>query len=98
MEKEKIITRLDSFWDIDEGFFFKIREGRFLLVEAEEVMKFLKKIDFDNHEYIDKEIVTMLWYIPTFLEYNSHYFVDNKDFESTKNKLTNEISRILGIP
>ncbi len=98
---EEIIAQLESTWDIDTGFFGKLREGKFDKELYNDFMQLLRTISFEEEELISSRVVSLLWYIPLFMEWQKERVkkeIDIKEYELLKTAVENELERILGIP
>jgi hypothetical protein len=66
------LDRLNNLWD---EFFMEIRDGNFKEEMYEHVLAELKKVD-TNKLYLEKELVTLIWFIPTYLDQNGKAWVE----------------------
>lgn len=92
---------LEKFWDLESGFFFLLREGVLNYEEGKELLRVLKNISFDDDEYIPRDAVKFLWYIPTFLDFNKENVEDHNQYEDfllLKASIEEEVVRILELP
>ena len=97
---QEIIEELESTWDIDSGFFGKLRKGKFDKDLYNEFMQFLRRISFEE-ELVSSRAVSLLWYIPLFMEWQKERVIetiDIKEYKILKTAIENELERILGIP
>lgn len=95
------IEQLDLSWDIDEGFFGNLRQGKFDNGLFTNFMSLLKSISFDDEELIPRRAVSLLWYIPLFMEWQKERVagtISLNDYDNKKTQIENELERILGIP
>lgn len=101
MNNQNIIDNLNKCWDYNEGFFGKLRQGLFDEVLFKEFLKLLKEISFDGADCIPKNVVSMLWYIPLFMEWQKERIskvIDLIEYSSKKTQIENELEKILGTP
>lgn len=95
------IEQLDLSWDIDEGFFGNLRQGKFDNGLFTNFMSLLKSISFEEDELIPRRVVSLLWYIPLFMEWQKERVagtISLDDYNNKKTQIENELERILGIP
>lgn len=94
------IEELGKAWDNDTGLFYKIRYGHFDEDQYEKNLELLKSISFENIDHIPKEAVRLLWFIPTFMEWNKHRQkeIDIDIYQQKITSFQNELERILGMP
>ena len=96
------IEKLDLSWDYDEGFFGKLRQGIIDKNLYREFISLLTAISFEEDELIPRRIVSLLWYIPLFMEWQKERVILNKfdltEYNTLKTQIENELERILGIP
>ena len=99
MTKEQI-QHLEFAWSF-EGFLGQLRDGKFDPILYEEFITLLRSISFKGEDSILKEIVSLLWYIPLFMEWQCERVKDSislKEYERKKTVIENELERILGTP
>ena len=95
------IEQLDLSWDIDEGFFGNLRQGKFDNGLFTNFMSLLKSISFEEEELIPRRVVSLLWYIPPFMEWQRERVANTispKDYNYKINEIHSELERILGYP
>src|SRR5438552_1605020 len=94
------IEQLDLSWDMDLGFFGRLRQGYFDNELYKGFSILLKSISYEEDELIPKRIVSLLWYIPLFMEWQKERVqqeINLKEYNSLKQNIENELERILGI-
>ncbi|WP_148293602.1 hypothetical protein [Azospirillum sp. B4] len=96
-----IIDRLDAEWDFD-GFLGRLRRGKFSPDEGDGFLEFIESIKIDDNECIPKRLVSLLWYLPSFLNWQRVRVVecggDIDKFDGFITKTHNALEKILGIP
>ena len=85
MITQKQLTELDASWEIGVGFLGKLRDGRFDDKLYENFMRLLENINFEG-DTVPKRAVSLLWYIPLFMEWQKAYINANKRIQQNKNK------------
>jgi len=104
MIRNELQKSLEMFWDLETGFFFKLRNSAIDLFEGEKLLSYLEGIDFSGESSLDKEIVRLLWYIPLFMSWQfdrlSEIYARSEmnKYEELSNKISSEVERILGVP
>ncbi len=99
--KQELIEQLESTWEVDTGFFYKLRQGIFDRKLYNEFLILLKTIDFEDEEMIVSRVVSLLWYIPLFMEWQKERVVKTinlGEYNILKQNIENELERILGVP
>ena len=99
---EKLIEELNKCWDYDNGFFGQLKQRVFDRVLFDKVINILRDIHFgEEQEDIPRRLVSLLWYIPLFMEWNAENVLNQiprGEYDNCKNLVENELERILGIP
>lgn len=97
-----LIEELSRCWDLDDGFFGKLRQGVFDDNLYQDFLSLLRTISFEeDDELIPRGIVTNLWYIPLFMGWQKERVSDKlppESYEFKKTAIENELERIFGIP
>ncbi|MEX8505364.1 hypothetical protein [Leptothrix ochracea] len=101
MDFNRIIQLLDSEWDTG-GFFDRIRDGNYDTRQAQEILKILCAIKVDEDELLPKRLVTLLWYLPSFLGWQVERVVerggDKAAYERFITEIHNALEEVLGTP
>jgi len=98
---QELIEQLESTWEVDTGFFWKLRQGIFDRQLYDEFLILLKTISFEDDELISSRIVSLLWYIPLFMEWQKvrvEKAMSLDEYNILKQNIENELERILGVP
>ena len=110
MDIETIIRELEFEWDYvkREGFFSKVRGGEIDMAGFERVKNLLNQIPSSDsqieigNETINRRIVELVWFIPTFLNWQQRGWVqDGKntdELEEIIGYFESRITTILGLP
>lgn len=97
----QFIQPLESEWELDTGFLGQFREGYFDQDGFERIVKLLKAIP-RNDDPMPKRLVSLLWFIPQFLEWNTERVAGpiprSKSLEEKIAQVSNEVGDILGYP
>jgi hypothetical protein len=105
LETDKLIQALEYEWEDEDGFLWKLRDRSFDAEGAKRFESLLQTISFEDIECIDKRLMQLLWFIPTFLQWrvedfrriskdgNETYYV-----EQCVSRVENIFIKLLGIP
>jgi hypothetical protein len=99
--RQELISQLEAIWEVDSGFLYKLRQGIFDRELYNEFIQLLREISFEDEELISSRIVSLLWYIPLFMEWQKERVQKNislNEYNILKTTIENELERILGIP
>lgn len=93
------IEDLNLAWGMD-GFLGLLRDANFNHEKGLSLLYTLQNISFNDVEYIPKDLVSLLWYIPIYMEWQSQRFnlKENNNYITLEAEIHNGIERILGIP
>lgn len=101
MSLENITMRLDAEWD-REGFLGRLRLGHFTSGEAEKFLDLLRAIHIDEKDCVPKRLVTLLWYLPSFLSWQTERVSEAggemKEYIHFANQVHNLLEERLGTP
>jgi len=68
MNVTEVIRQLECEWDLD-GFFGRLRDGVLDATALKRTKKLVKSIRFGRAKLIDRRLVSLLWFIPVFMEW-----------------------------
>ncbi len=69
MNTKQTIEYLEREWDFDNGFFGLLRRGEFDAARLDRLDKLLSVLDYEDEEFVNHRIVSLLWYIPLFMSW-----------------------------
>lgn len=99
---EKDIEALESEWSPEDGFFWRVRQGRFTTDEFQRALKKLSALSVVEDAKLPRRVVSLLWYIPLFMHWQVERVQESHGDVAGYTKaiaaMTNEIERILGVP
>ena len=102
MDADESIRLLEAEWELGVGFLGRLREGTFDPVGFERFERLLRSIDRPEGELIDRRLVSLLWYVPTFMSWQDERVEEQggsiKDLEIARTKSLNLLEEILGVP
>jgi len=102
MTEESVIHDLESEWEAEHGFFWKIRQGSFSEEEFQRAFRRVSAIGNFEGPRVDRRVVSLLWYIPLFMHWQTERIAgaggDVDAYEKAVNAMTNQVERLLGIP
>ncbi|UCV00970.1 hypothetical protein [Acidovorax radicis] len=94
MDYSGIIEQLDSEWDTD-GFFDRIRNGDYDAKQAQKILQILDAIDIGMDDLMPKRLVALLWYLPSFLGWQSDRVAERGGDRTAYAKFTVDVQNIL---
>jgi len=101
MTLDDLIRALDAAWDIP-GFLGHLREGQFSEAEAAAFLKLLQSIDLGAERCVPKRLVSLLWYLPSFLQWQEERVAerggDLQAYRRFTTKAHNILEEVLGVP
>ncbi len=97
-----LIQNLETQWDCD-GFLDGIRRGRFEIDDADAFLYLLKNISIGEDERVPKRLMSLLWYLPLFLEWQKERVAVNsagevRAYERFVTEVQNVLEEVLGVP
>ena len=103
MQVAQIVAELDAEWSLETGFLGHLRGGQFVEAELARLLSTLGKLQFaELGEDVPIRAVSLLWYIPLFMGWQTDWIVENGTYPAiygrAVDRVTNEIERILGLP
>lgn len=102
MNYQEVITTIEFEWEPDKGFFWHIRQGLFSDVEFSRALKKISSISVPDDALIPKRLVSLLWYIPSFMHWQVERVEeaggDMSAYIKAITAISNEIERVLGVP
>lgn len=101
MNIEQMTEFLEIAWD-NGGVLAQIRTGRFDAREGERFLHALKNIQIDDDALLPKRFVSLMWYLPGFLEWQrkrvEEVTGDLASYERFIVEMQNTLEDVLGIP
>ncbi|HEX3627408.1 MAG TPA: hypothetical protein VH280_18535 [Verrucomicrobiae bacterium] len=101
MNTNELIRRLESEWDVD-GFLWNVRQGYFSPDDGQKFLSFLKQIEIDDNAEIPKRLLSLLWYMPSFLEWQKERVGERSGnraaYERFVTEVFNTLEIVLGVP
>jgi len=96
------IPTIESEWEPETGFFWRIRQGHFRKEDFERVLAKFLAVPSVAAPMVPLRLVSTLWYVPIFMHWQCDRVreqgSDLAQYEVAMTKLTNEVERILGVP
>ena len=102
MIEEKVIQRLESLWG-DGLFFDNVRRGKFLDREGEDLIDVIKSLTIEEDDLVPKRLVSLLWYVPIFLEWQKGRVREinparSSAYDHFVTNVINQMEKALGVP
>jgi len=98
----KLIESLEYEWSLENGFLGLLRAGEFSNNGLARLLGVLDTIDLDDQKIIDRRLVSLLWYMPIFMDWQRERLeengVDLVKLDSAITEIDNRLEGILGIP
>lgn len=102
MDTIESIRLLEVEWEQPNGFLGGLRNGRFDPVKFERFEQLLRSIDRHQGEVINRRLVSLLWYVPTFMSWQRPRVEEEggiiEELDSAITKTENLLEEILGVP
>jgi hypothetical protein len=102
MDLTNAIAIVNSEWEPETGFFWKLRQGTFEEVDACRALAAISAIPTLSNQEIPARLVSVLWYIPIFMQWQTDRVRDcggnMRDYAVSVTLFTNQVERILGVP
>jgi hypothetical protein len=96
------IQSLEAEWAKPDGFLGKAREGVFDPRQGASFVSQLENIQPSQNAPIDRRLVSLIWYIPMFLDWQKRRVIDKGGdalaFEQLVNRVRAIVEEILGVP
>ncbi len=64
-----LIENIESEWEPDDGFFWKIRQGLFLESDFERALAKVNAVPTFSDQLVPARLVSLLWYVPLFMQW-----------------------------
>ena len=102
-ELERWIELLEAAWSIPDGFLGQVREGKYDQAKGSEFIAMLNTITVpDDERSIDRRLVSLLWYIPSFLDWQTERVAevggDTDALQRQTDQIRAVLENILGAP
>ena len=102
MDISLVVSRLEREWDFESGFFGLLRRGEFDRTSLQRLLAILEGINFKDDGVINRRLVSLLWFMPLFMEWQKERVqeqgCDMVTFEKATNQVHNHVERLLGLP
>lgn len=73
----ELIKALEAEFDLDHGFLGQLRQGNFDPSGLQRLITLLESIDLGDELAIDRRLVSLLWMLPTFMEWQVERVAEN---------------------
>ena len=106
MQLDKLTKELERSWDPEMGFLGRLRDGYFSHDGCLETLRLLKDIHSEikrkEPSTLDRNLVRLLWYIPTYLVWQKDFLmerkqIDGQDYDNVCDQFLTALSEILEI-
>ncbi|MDX3966546.1 MAG: hypothetical protein QHD01_08095 [Bradyrhizobium sp.] len=101
MDIGAIVEQLDAEWDTN-GFFDRVRNGDYDAERGRAVLAILRAISIRDQEMVPKRLVSLLWYLPSFLTWQTERIAekggDRAAYERFVAGVESALQEVLGVP
>lgn len=102
MSVEEQIEMIERAWSEPDGFLFLAHIGRFTPEGAATFLADLERIDVPSGDTVDRRLVSLLWFIPTLLEWNRHANATTAEraaaYDRISSVVVDRLFVLLGVP
>jgi hypothetical protein len=94
---------LESEWEPEAGFFWKLRQASFDEAGFERILGIVGSFVIkDDDDQIPRRLVSLLWYAPLFMTWQTQRLTESglhpARYQKAVASITNEVERLLGVP
>lgn len=99
-DAKQLISDLEAEYDLDDGFLGLLRGGHYDTRARDRFLHLLESIDLGSSEVVNKRLVSLLWYVPLFLQWQDRRLDEEEraQLRQVLDQVTNQLERILGVP
>lgn len=101
-QQQQWIAALESEWSEPHGFLYKIRQGSFVAAHAEPLLRTLGDIKAASERVLERRLVSLVWYLPLFLSWQSARVLegggDGTEYGRLTDRVQGLVEEILGVP
>jgi len=102
MNINHVLCVLEQEWDFEDGFLGRLRCGEFEVAGLHRLLAVLETISLNDSEDINRRLVSLLWYMPLFMEWQKERVQeeggDRLALENAINQVQTQVERLLGVP
>jgi hypothetical protein len=94
------VSDLEAEYDQEYGFLGLLRGGHFDTRARDRFLSLLESIDVSDSVRLERRLVSLLWYLPLFLQWQERRLDDKERMavHEVINRVTSQLERILGVP
>jgi hypothetical protein len=100
--EKKSIQMLEAAWAEPDGFLFKLLQGQYDPTEGERFATFLNKIDLPEDAPVPRDLLALVWSIPSFLLHKKPAVIgnggDREAYDFLIHSATIALEELLGFP
>jgi hypothetical protein len=103
MNNHELIALIEKEWDMDDGFFGKLRHGHFDhegFCRCGQVLGRIRQ-ETGTGDTIPRRLVSLVWYIPLFMNWQTERVAGSVavgEYERATNEIQTIVQEILGVP
>ncbi|MFO0858101.1 MAG: hypothetical protein U0640_12180 [Phycisphaerales bacterium] len=103
MKNQELISLIEAEWDLDDGFFGKLRNGHFDHIAYQRCKQSLERVqrEVGKSETISRRLVSLIWYIPLFMTWQADrigHETNSCTYEDVSNEIQSIVQAILWVP
>ena len=95
------LPELEAAWDPDTGFLGCLRDGHFDRALFGDFVTTLMRVRVAEEALLPARFVTLLWFIPLFMEWQTERVTATcspEEYGQARTRIENQLERILGFP
>lgn len=101
LDIKQVIENLEKEWDIG-GFLENVRRGQFVASKGDRFLDLLDNIDLNNVDLVPKRLLSLIWYIPIFIEWQRDRVQETGHnvlkYDQFVTKVQNTLENVIGVP
>jgi hypothetical protein len=101
LSPNEAVSELTAYWDVPEGFFYKLRQGKYDRDALDRLEAYLCRIR-PGEDPLPQRFVALTWTIPTFMEWQAERVGecggDVGELQAAANRLRSVLNGLLGVP
>lgn len=103
MSNDELIALLEAEWDLEDGFFGKLRQGHFDRAAYARCRKTLRLVKLELHdaESLPRRLVSLVWFIPVFMIWQTERVagtIDALEYQQITSDMQTLVNDALGVP
>jgi hypothetical protein len=95
------VDKLEEAWELETGFLGCLRQGNLNSLLYADFLATLTQIHVEEHDLLPRRLVTLLWFIPLFMEWQTERVTKTfppEEYQAARTSVETQVMRILGVP